>query len=83
MMVRFVRRKGNAFIAVRANRRGAYAVATRRIKRVGTIKVTVGTKGRTLSVKRKIGRMKCELGYDFSTHAPYLNARGTRRGRPR
>lgn len=78
-MVRYVKKRGNTFFAVGANRRGVYAVATHRVKGVGTVKATLGTRGKTLGVKRNVGRLKCEAGYNFSTHTPYFKARAKSR----
>ena len=81
-MVRYVKKRGNTFFATGANSRGAYAVLTHRIKGIGTVKAAVGTRGKTLSVKRNVGKLKCEAGYNLSTKTPYFNARA-RRGRRR
>jgi len=70
--VRYVRKRGNTFLAIGANKHRAYAIATHRVRGVGTIKATIGTRGKTLSIKRNIGMLKCEAGYNFSTQTPII-----------
>lgn len=73
--MRHVRKRGSSFLAVGVNMKGMYLVATKRVPRVGTIKATVGTKGATLGVKRRIGRVRCEVGYNFTSKTPYARTR--------
>lgn len=75
------RKRGNSFIAVGWNRRGPYAVATHRMKGIGTVKATFGSKGGTIGIKRKIAGKKYEAGYNVSTKTVYVKRARQRKRR--
>ncbi len=74
------RRRGRAFVAAGISRRhGPYGVATYRIKRVGTVKATAGSRGVTLGLKRRVAGRKIEAGYNFTTKTFYAKQARRRR----
>lgn len=68
-------------MAAGVGKHGPYAVATHRVKNVGTVKATTGTKGTTIGIKRRIGNRKHEVGYNFTTKSPYYRSKKARRPR--
>jgi len=77
------RRHGRAFVAAGISKKyGPYGVGTYRIRNVGTVKATVGSKGVTLSLKRNVLGRKVEAGCNFTTKTYYAKlAKRHRRGR--
>ena len=77
------RRHGRAFVAAGISKRhGPYGVATYRIKKIGTVKATTGSKGVTLALRRRVAGRKIEAGYNFTTKTLYAKrVRQRRRAR--
>jgi hypothetical protein len=75
------RRRGRSFVAAGVSRRyGPYGVATCRIRNVGTVKATAGSRGVTLGLKSRVAGRKVEGGYNFTTKTFYARVvRGHRR----
>jgi hypothetical protein len=74
------RRRGRAFVAAGISKRhGPYVVGTYRLKKVGTVKATAGSKGVTLGLKRNVLGRKVEAGYNFTTKTFYAKQARKRR----
>jgi hypothetical protein len=66
------RRRGRRFVAAGISKKhGPYVVGTYRLKNIGTVKATVGSKGATLGLKRSVLGRKVEAGYNFTTKTYY------------